>query len=294
MILFALSFLIAVTRAEVIQEAKEHAEVIWFCEDRHVAPVPQCPDWTSDYEAGNTYMGEAYEWGGWDTPELFISNLNQGLRPGAHSDNDCQQWGDPSWATGEDCSGLVSRAWKLPNKHSTRMLPGISDTIPYDSLKPGDVLDKPGSHVVIFYSWVDSAHTQLLIYQATDRRPDPCLTALDLRYRSYYSSRGYIALRYKNIEEDTSVHEMDNNFDSNIVVFIADNILRINIGELSEKSELKLISVDGKVLIKKILTKTSKNIEISLKELPSGLYNLVINQGENVIFRRPIILVKNP
>jgi len=294
MILFALYFLITVTRAEVIQEAREHAEVIWFCEDRHVAPVPQCPDWTSDYEAGNTYMGEAYEWGGWDTPELFISNLNQGLRPGAHSDNDCQQWGDPSWATGEDCSGLVSRSWRLPYKHSTSMLPGISDTIPYDSLKPGDVLDRPGSHVVIFYSWVDSAHTQLLIYQATDRRPDPCLTALDLRYRSYYSSRGYIALRYKNIEEDTSVHEMDNNFDSNIVVFIADNILRINIGELSEKTELKLISVDGKVLIKKILTKTSKNIEISLKELPSGLYNLVINQGENVIFRRPIILVKNP
>jgi len=292
--LFVLSFLIAITRSEVIQEAKEHAEVIWFCEDRHVAPVPECPDWTSDYEAGNTYMGEAYEWGGWDTPELFISNLNQGLRPGAHSDNDCQQWGDPSWATGEDCSGLVSRAWDLPYKHSTSMLPGISDTIPYDSLKPGDVLDKPGSHVVIFYAWVDSAHTQLLVYQATDRRPDPCLTALDLRYRSYYSSRGYMALRYKNIEEDTSVHETGNSFSSDIVVFIRDNILQVDFGKLSGKSELLLISNDGKVLIKKMLTTTDENVGISLKGIPSGLYNLLIKEDKKVIFRKPVILVRNP
>ena len=190
--------LLGIPRNEVIDTAWAHASVTWVCDSINAAPVPECPDWYSDYQVGQTYVGMAYEWGGWDTTPLFLTNLANGLRAGAHSDNDCIPWGDPPWATGEDCSGLVSRAWQLPYKHSTSMFPGICDTIPFDSLQPGDILDWPGHHSVIFHRWLNNARTHLYVFQSTDRRPGPSTTGHDARPRSAYAQ--YIALRYHGIE----------------------------------------------------------------------------------------------
>ncbi len=186
------------TRDEIMDSTRPFAEVEWVCDSINAAPVPECPEWYSDYEVGRTYRGMAYEYGGWDRVGDFLANLEAGLRAGSHSDNDClpSGYGNPSWATGQDCSGLVSRAWQLPYKHSTRMLPDISHEIEWDSLQAGDIIDKPGVHVVLFDAWAQPGSVYMFIYQATDRRPNPSTTGRDMRNVLNYQAAGYTPMRY--------------------------------------------------------------------------------------------------
>lgn len=265
----------AIPRDEVIDTAWAHASVTWVCDSINAAPVPECPDWYSDYQVGQTYTGMAYEWGGWDTTPLFLTNLANGLRAGSHSDNDCIPWGDPPWATGEDCSGLVSRAWQLPYKHSTSMFPDICDTIPMDSLQPGDILDWPGHHSVIFHRWLNNARTHLYVFQATDRRPGPSTTGHDARPRSAYAH--YIALRYRGIEP--AVAETGGMASSPLRVTVrregpATFLLRFS-APLPAKAELACFDAAGRLHGRKILHGSMQEYRWTLS-LPTGVYFLQI------------------
>jgi hypothetical protein len=74
---------------------------------------------------------------------------------------------DPATAYRTDCSGFVSMAWDVyvnqPNSISvggyvTWTLPTIAVRLPSDlDLEPGDILDYPSTHVVLFTGWVDKA-----------------------------------------------------------------------------------------------------------------------------------------
>jgi hypothetical protein len=59
-----------------------------------------------------------------------------------------------------DCSGYVSFAWQLPAPGPSTS--GINTSsysfkISYDSLQPGDALDNPSSHIVLFLGWVNQS-----------------------------------------------------------------------------------------------------------------------------------------
>jgi hypothetical protein len=74
-----------------------------------------------------------------------------------------------------------------------------------DDLKPGDAIDDPGSHVVLFVSWTDSSHSVANVYEETsytdESGPNP--GAIASRYsRSTLINRGYKPLRYHNIAAD--------------------------------------------------------------------------------------------
>jgi hypothetical protein len=65
-----------------------------------------------------------------------------------------------------DCSGFVSWSWNLPAPgQTTATLPSVSRYIPAVDLQPGDALDRPGHHVVMFERWANSAKTSAVIME---------------------------------------------------------------------------------------------------------------------------------
>ncbi len=279
------------TRAEIMDSTRPFAEVTWYCDSANVAPVPECPDWYPDYQAGHTYQGMAYEYGGWDRVGRFLDKLQAGYRAGAHSDNDCiSGGGDPWWATGQDCSGLVSRAWQLPYKHSTGMLPDISHQIDWNELLPGDIIDWPRHHVVIFDAWADSNHTHVFIYQATDRRPNPSTTGRDYRnianYMSYYTPYRYNFLI--NIEEDPI--PQDNRAVADVFLDGSVPTLRFN-PLVNGRADVSVFDVAGRVV-------SSVNMEITGGEhyqLPlskSGVYFVRVNLNGHRLLQKKIVYVR--
>ena len=65
-------------------------------------------------------------------------------------------------AAGVDCSGFVSRAWGLGSHNGTSKLASTAASCPslFD-LKPGDILNRPGSHVRLFVGFEPGPEVRL-------------------------------------------------------------------------------------------------------------------------------------
>jgi hypothetical protein len=72
----------------------------------------------------------------------------------------CTRPDNPAWdAYRSDCSGLVSWAWGLPapGRVTWELAPAqtdITSTIPALSLEPGDAVNKPHDHTMLFKAWL--------------------------------------------------------------------------------------------------------------------------------------------
>ena len=89
-----------------------------------------------------------YKWGGFNTLSGFDSGLANGKFAGDKATS-----GASSYCVGVDCSGFVSRCWKLPSHYSTRMMDDFI-TVAYsswDELQPADAIHRVG-HVRLFVS----------------------------------------------------------------------------------------------------------------------------------------------
>ncbi len=155
------------TPEEAIATALTYTEMEWMPEAWHIhhgkdlkGITVHTPDTTLSqhgddrgwWQPGVTAKGMAYKWGGFDTPESFLTGLREGKKAGdiANSykirlDNEAISQG----SVGIDCSGFVSRCWGLPRHFSSREFPGISDPIAWDDLRTGDIILKKG-HVLMF------------------------------------------------------------------------------------------------------------------------------------------------
>ncbi len=110
-------------------------------------------------------------------------------------------WSDSNGTYRQDCSGYVSMAWNLNQRTNywTGNLATVSHRIATSSLKMGDILLLPRSHVVIFAGWANSAKTKFHLFEEYSRgKPARYLTGADL---SYYTGRGYGAYRYDRIAD---------------------------------------------------------------------------------------------
>ncbi|WP_156869438.1 hypothetical protein [Sporichthya polymorpha] len=110
-------------------------------------------------------------------------------------------WTDSAGTFRQDCSGYVSMAWRTDQRinYWTGNLARVSDRISSPALRPGDVLNLAGKHVVIFAGWEDAAKTKFRLFEqyATGHTPRFVRNAP----LSYYLSRGYGAYRYEGIVE---------------------------------------------------------------------------------------------
>lgn len=132
------------------------------------------------------------------------------MRAGSHSDNDCIPYdtilefepGNPSWATGVDCSGLVTRAFGITTKKSATMLIDYCDSLKggYEYLLRGDILIKRGRHTYIFDRWAEL--DSMRVIEAGDFRfidfPDHSSEARNWnREKTFYQT--YFGYKNKNV-----------------------------------------------------------------------------------------------
>lgn len=159
----------------------------------HGDPASDC------WKPGQENTGMAYKWGGFDTLESYDAGLRKGRAAGDVYTLEKRRKGEAAVsreAVGIDCSGFVSRCWKLSQKHSTSMLFSICQRLPStDVLQPADVMNTGEGHVLLFVKWLDGQKHRALFYEAAPfsktraaERDIPEMTAA-----------GYQPLRYKKI-----------------------------------------------------------------------------------------------
>ena len=177
-----------ITRERIIEIAEAYLTHEWYPTGSNVfhGNCPYCGKWVdtpdsgfygSGWVSGESNIGVPYQWGGFSSISgLNLSNeedfdeqyTGTGEYAGIiHYGGDIHTQGSQcSRACGVDCSGFVSRCWNLPTKKSTSTLPGISNQIKYEYLKPGDILDKPGYHVILFKEFVNEEKTLIRTIEA--------------------------------------------------------------------------------------------------------------------------------
>lgn len=208
-----------VSRAEVLAIAESYCQHRWKPIDANVkhgkdshgvqVDTPDISYQPTDGTRGGWWktdqwnVGIPYQWGGFDTLGEFDRKVKKGHAAGdvytlvkraalddAVSDE----------AAGIDCSGFVSRCWKLKKSFSTRELPELCDLLPsYDDLKSGDILNTHNSHVVIFLGWGNHERTQVRVYEAGTY--PGWKVARQKILREYLTQKGFQPYRYRGIRD---------------------------------------------------------------------------------------------
>lgn len=136
-----------------------------------------------------SYFGVPYDWGGFDSVELFNYSMSIGRQAGDINTS------TESCSRGVDCSGFVSRVWGLSSKYSTTTLPNISTRFTSrSSFRQGDIANKAGDHTAMFYS--NSGSEYAYWYEATTYGDKDKVVRLKHPW-SYFD--GYKYYRYNNV-----------------------------------------------------------------------------------------------
>jgi hypothetical protein len=207
-----------VTRAEVMATAERYRTLAWVptkanirhgtdragiridTPDAAFRPGGTFPGW---WRTGMVNKSMPYKWGGFDTPESFLTGLSTGLAAGDICTAEKRQLLDAAVsreALGIDCSGFISRCWNLPRAYSTRTLFDICDPIDnFDDLKPGDIFNGRNSHVFLFARWIDPERKRMMVYTA-GTKPLWGVQIGPVRAQQMRDLR-YVALRYRGIRD---------------------------------------------------------------------------------------------
>jgi len=109
--------------------------------------------------AGDTVRGIPYCWGCHGSLPQIASKIERGVLAG----NVCTRNNPRRDVAGVDCSAFVSAAWGLSTHFTTLAIPSIATIIdnPWD-LRPGDALNKAGSHVMLFTRFTPDKKVEVL------------------------------------------------------------------------------------------------------------------------------------
>lgn len=203
----------ALTRAEVIRIAETYVNHRWSATEGNKRQgkdasgiAIQTPDRESSRGSLNCWTvgdntGVAYKWGGFDTPEKFSAGVRSGKGAGDVYTSEKRRKGGAAVSgdvVGVDCSGFISRCWKLSKKQSTQTLPSVSKPLNSpDDLKPGDIMNQPGGHVILFVRWTKQDKSRALFYEA---EPFSKTLASEMHI-SGLTAAGYSPLRFKQIKD---------------------------------------------------------------------------------------------
>jgi hypothetical protein len=205
-----------VTRAEALATAERYAKHEWTATETNAfhgadpkgirVDTPDSAFRTSDtrvgwWRPGRKNVGMPYMWGGFDTPESFDAALLAGKWAGDISTAEKRRLLDDAVSpqcAGVDCSGFVSRCWRLPRSYSTRELQSLCDPVKdWSHLKPGDIFNKFNSHVRLFAGWLDPQLENVLVYEAGDQ----WRVVQNPRNVAAMKAEGYTAWRYRGIQD---------------------------------------------------------------------------------------------
>lgn len=186
------------SREEIMETASWMAEHRWVVKEENLyAPCLEgsVPAYESDFQANDTVTGLPYDWGGWDDPETFEERMAAGDAAGSHRLHGLE---GSECTRGVDCSGFVSLSWTSTKKHGTSTIHEISSRLHLDwftELLPGDALNKPGSHIVLFAGYAPDGRP--IVYEASGAAHRVILNDWSKwsRFQDYYP------IRYRNVED---------------------------------------------------------------------------------------------
>lgn len=203
-----------VTRREAIATAEAYQNFVWTpsarnafhgrdaagvaveTPDRSFHPSDTRPGW---WAPGQPNIGVPYMWGGFSSLEEFRRGIEAGRPAGDIYTREKRERLDGAvsqQAVGIDCSGLISRCWKLERSYSTRELPSLCvPLLSYDDLKAGDILNSDNNHVLMFAGWKDQKRLRLFAYEAGS--PPTWKVLLDDIPLTLLQPRGYKPYRYR-------------------------------------------------------------------------------------------------
>jgi hypothetical protein len=146
-------------------------------------------------------IGVAYKWGGNDSPKSFSAGIRAGKAAGDVYTLEKRRRGEKAVsaeAVGIDCSGFINHCWKLTTRHSTNSLPSICQKLPSPAaLEPGDIMNQPTGHVLLFVKWLDPEKKRAVFYEAAPFSK----TLASERDVSEMTAAGYQPLRYRHIRD---------------------------------------------------------------------------------------------
>ena len=141
--------------------------------------------------------GIPYCWGCHGSLDQIRAKIEHGVLAG----NICTHNAPRSDATGVDCSAFVSAAWGLANHFTTAAIPGITSRVNPSDLRPGDALNKPGSHVMLFLRFTADRKAEVMESSPGGCNGRVCHNVYPL---ASLLARGYQPVRFRALADDTS------------------------------------------------------------------------------------------
>lgn len=134
--------------------------------------------------------GVPYCWGCFGT----LAQVQRRIESGALAGNRCTRETPRPDTVGVDCSAFVSAAWGLQRHYMTSEIPSITRRLenPWD-LRPGDALNKPGAHVMLFVQFTPDRKVEVLEAATGTCNSRVCRNIYPL---SVLLARGYIPVRF--------------------------------------------------------------------------------------------------
>jgi hypothetical protein len=196
-----------ISRDQILANADKYEKVKWHCSDKNttnhtIVNLPdggiiRTPEWvvTGDKEK------MPYKWGGFTQIDDYLTRINAGAYAGddyTSREQNVVSAGD-TYCVGVDCSGFVSRVWGRTQREWTGSLPNISTQLQsWSQMLPGDIANKASSHTMLFVSFNPSGTFNAIHASGYDWR---------VSYMTFNLTdlTGYTPLKYRNIEEVSSV-----------------------------------------------------------------------------------------
>ena len=129
-----------------------------------------------------------------------LANFRRRVEAGAMAGNVCTRNAPRADVAGVDCSAFVSAAWGLSVHYTTAAIPAIAKPLqnPWD-LKPGDALNKPGSHVMLFLRFTPDRKAEVMEASTGGCNGRVCRNVYPL---ASLLERGYVPVRFRALAED--------------------------------------------------------------------------------------------
>jgi hypothetical protein len=201
------------SRAEIVKRARDYLELSWMMTPQNfsqagidnVCAKNERKYWLRPRRLTEELIGKKisfmpYRWGGDDTPESFKTKIAGGALAGSVCTcreaefNYCQVRN----TAGVDCSGFVSSSWGIP-KYGTANLDRVATPITnFSKLRPGDALNKAGSHVRLFVGMKPGPDLRVEVIESTTnlRCEGVCKSVYSVEELS-----GYKALRFSGVSD---------------------------------------------------------------------------------------------
>jgi hypothetical protein len=147
---------------------------------------------------GQQVRGVPYCWGCHGSLAQIGAKLSRGVLAG----NVCTRNEPRTDVAGVDCSAFVSATWGLATHFTTAAIPAIASPLSdvWD-LKPGDALNKPHSHVMLFLRFTPDRKAEVI-----EASPGACngRVCRNIYPISSLLARGYTPVRFRALANDTS------------------------------------------------------------------------------------------